>query len=418
MGITCQSQQTISAVSILVCDHLVKIYDQRVGQSTIDVQIAGQIFPQVGLLASHQGNEIWTLQLISKNDGAGTAVLKFTISNDPCIGVTCPDTCVGSDLQHYTCDSLYDSNNIPIGYECVPDGSPIPNSPACAATHNLDIYVRPHSWYTPGGAASQITNILANVSGAIINGMAEAGLTNWAHLDTSIITETDRVIIRVYLKEITPSLSFSTYPTLLSTCPTLSSTCPEIRTLALGPWVIIAIAIGVVIIGIGIIVGYALYKAAMTLLGETYTKGQVGQYTNDILTKTITNCTTNYPTDPVGYANCVKSGIQSVTSAGQDFFNDSTIGQSGQTAASNINNCIADYNNPSSPKYHDSTILKTCVDTQNQNVQTTMTNQTKSKGSPFGAILLLGIGLLGMYIVTKPAGEAIPIIIKESRKGE
>jgi hypothetical protein len=142
VGITCQDQRTISTVSILICGHLVKIFNQRVGSSTIDVQIDNQTFPQVGLMASHIGSEIWTLQLISKNDGAGTAVLKFTISDDPCIGVTCPDACIGSDLQHYTCDSLYDNNNIPIGHECVPDGSPIPNSPQCIqpshATHYIE----------------------------------------------------------------------------------------------------------------------------------------------------------------------------------------------------------------------------------------------------------------------------------------
>lgn len=419
MGIICQDTHTIGVASIAICGHLAKIYNQRVGYSTIDVQIDGQIFPQVGLTASHQGIEIWTLQLITKNDSTGSAILKFTISDDPCIGVTCPDQCAqNGTLQHYRCNSIRDSNNIPIGHECVPDGSPIPNTPQCAATHNLDIYVQPHSWYTPGGAASQITNVLANVSGAIINGMTEAGLTNWTYLATNIITETDKVIIRVYLKEIIPSLSLSIYPTLLPAYPTLSSTSPEIRTLVLGPWVILAIAIGVVIIGIGIIVGYTLYRAATTLLGEVYTKEQVGQYTNDILTKMVTNCTTNFPTDPVGYANCVKSGIQSTTGAAEDFFNDPTIGQSGQTAASAIDTCIQNYNNPSSPKYHDSTALKTCADTQNKGIQTTVTNQTKSKGNPYGSILLLGMGLVGMYIVTKPAERAIPVIVRESRKGE
>jgi hypothetical protein len=333
----------------------------------------------------------------------------ITVIPNLCAEVTCPNQCIGADLWRMKCD--------PVTGNCIQDVLLEAGSITCTATHNLDIYVDPHSWYTPGGAASQITNVLADVSGAIINGMAEAGLTNWTYLNTQIITETDRVIIRTYLKEVTPSPPFTAYPSLLSAYPTLSSTCPDIRTLALGPWVIIALAIGVVIIGIGIIVGYTLYRAAITLLGDTYTKEEVGQYTNDILERMMDNCSTNFPADPVGYANCVKSGIQSVTGAAQDFFDDPTIGQSGQTASDNIDVCIQDYNNPSSPKYHDSVALKACTDQQNQNVQDTVTNQTKSKGSPFGALLIIGAGLIGMYIITKPATAAAPVIVREYIKG-
>lgn len=365
--------------------------------------------------ATNEGYFYRVMVCITNSDGQPTTsnrseiTAAITIAQNLCAGVTCPNQCIGTDLWQMKCD--------PATGNCVQDILLEASSLTCTATHNLDIYVDPHSWYTPGGAASAITNVLADVSGAIINGMTEAGLTNWTYLDTEVITEADRVIIRTYLKEITPSPPFTTYPSLLSAYPTLSSTCPGIRTLALGPWVIIGIALAVVIIGIGIVVGYSLYRAAMILLGETYTKEEVGQYTNDILTRMMDSCQENFPTDPVGYANCVKSGIQATTGAAQDFFDDPTIGQSGQTASDNIDVCITDYNNPSSPKYHDSVALKTCTDQQNQNVQDTVTNQTKSKGSPFGALLIIGAALIGMSIMTKPATAAAPVIVREYIKG-
>lgn len=133
MGITCQNQQTISAVSILMCGHLVKISNQRVGYSTVDIQIDSNIFPGVGKIASHQGNEIWTLQLVSKNDGARTAVLKFTISDDPCLSApSCPNICVGNDLWSQKCSPTYDSNSIPIGFDCVQDSLIKANHCSCA----------------------------------------------------------------------------------------------------------------------------------------------------------------------------------------------------------------------------------------------------------------------------------------------
>ncbi len=139
MTIICQLTDTISSVSKLMCNKLVRIYDIRPLYDTIDVLIEGMIFPQVGKNSAQVGSEIWTLQLISKNVSAGTAVLKLTISTNPCSGISCPDICVGNDLYYQNCSITYDADNIPIGHECIRGSLKQTNSATCiASTHFIE----------------------------------------------------------------------------------------------------------------------------------------------------------------------------------------------------------------------------------------------------------------------------------------
>lgn len=136
MGIICQDTKTISYISQLICGKLVKIYDIKpIFPDIIDVTVDGRIHIGVGNTASIlDDGKILTLQLISKNVGAGTAIIKLTVSTNPCIGATCPDICgtpPDYNLYYQTCSPTYDAYNIPIGYRCRLGTLKEVNSPQC-----------------------------------------------------------------------------------------------------------------------------------------------------------------------------------------------------------------------------------------------------------------------------------------------
>jgi len=351
MTIICQQTGTISGINSLLCNKLVRIYDIRPNYSTIDVLIEGQISPQVSSAGNvfTIGSERYTIVLISKNVTAGTSVVQLTIS----------------------------TIEIPL--------------PVDKSTHQLEFYVKPHSWYNVGGAADDITLKLSSITGAIINGMSDARLTNWQYVSTEIVTDTpnNRVIIRVNLNE----LSGMGYSDMGYDVQSMS--------IVFTPGIIIAIALGVVIIGIGIVVGWALIKAVQQVLGETFTGKQVGEHDNAILDNMEKNCKANFPNNSVGYSNCVKSGVQSVGNAAGDFFNDPTISKAGDDAALKIDSCIEKYNAGQISAVQ----LVECSDTAVDDTKKTITDQTKDKDSGSGALLLLGIGLAALYIVSNSKGS-------------
>jgi len=349
MAIICQNIGTISGSYSLLCGKLIRIYDIRRFYGTIDVLIEGQVSPQVSSAGNSftVGNERYTIALISKDVAAGTAVVQLTIADA------------------YT-----------------------PPPPVVESTHQLEFYVKPHSWYNVGGAADDITLKLSAVTGAIINGMSDAGITNWQYVSTEILADdqNNRIIIRVNLNELS-GMGYMGYDV---------QSMPIVFT----PGIIIAIALGVVIIGIGIVVGWALIKAVQQILGETFTGKQVGEHDNAILDNMKKNCKANFPNNPVGYSNCVKSGAQSVGSAAGDFFNDPTISKAGDDAALKIDSCIEKYNTGQISAVQ----LVECSDTAVDDTKKTITDQTKDKDGGSGALLLLGVGLAALYIVSK-SGE-------------
>lgn len=142
MGIICGTQVVAinTSSNTVACGHQIKIDDIRPGYSTIDVLIDGYlIVPQVGIAAIALDGNILTIRLLSKNESGGTASINFTVSTDPCVGIVCNNTCVGTDLYSQRCSVIYDGNSIPTGHECVHDqliGS-------CAPTLVLDSILPP-----------------------------------------------------------------------------------------------------------------------------------------------------------------------------------------------------------------------------------------------------------------------------------
>lgn len=358
MAIKCQQTATISGINSLVCGKLVRIYDIRGNYETIDVLIEGQISPQVGIVgnAFTIGSERYLIQLVSKNVSAGTAVIQLTISD---VIVSPP--------------------------------------PTIEPAYHLDFYVKPHSWYNVDSAASSIAVRLTDISGMIINEISKAGIIDWQYVKTEVIPEPgiNRVTIRTYWN----SASAMGIEILVT----------PIMALAL----IVGTAIAIVILAIGIPYAYNLYKAEQTLVQHTSTDAEVGALLNDVIKKEKDNCKANFPEDYLGYANCVKSGIQSVTQAGGDFFDNPTIVSNGEAAASNIDSCIEQFNLGKIT----STQLDACTNKAADDTTKTITDQTKNKGTDWGSLALIGAGLLGLFIVTKGAKETVtPILVERERR--
>lgn len=353
MAILCEDTRAIGYGNITTCGHLVKIYNIEPYYETIEVLIDNQqIISGIGNVSVALAPDFTkraTINLLSKNVAAGTAMIRFAI----------------------------ESIEVP---------------PPATAAYYLDFYVKPHSWYDVNSAANAIALKLSDISGSIINELSKAGIIDWQYVSTEVIPESgvNRVTIRTYWNTasamgieilVTPLMAFA---------------------------LIVGTAIAIVLLAIGIPFAWSLYKAQQAITQKTYTEPEVGKLLNDIAEKEKVNCKNNNPNDPLGYAECVKSGVQSITQAGGDFFGKPTITQTGEFAASNIDKCIEQFN----LNQISGTQLEDCTNKSVDDVTKTITDQTKPTGFEWGSLLLIGVGLLGAYIITKPAEKVIPIIVE------
>lgn len=112
-------------------------------------------------------------------------------------------------------------------------------SPGVVVTHTLDIVVKPWSWYTPGGAATDILTKINDINGAILNFFAEYGIIDYQYLNTEVFTGTGEqqgnVIIRLNLRK--TGLEGMAWPLAVKA-------------------ILALIAIGVIIVGIGRIIDW------------------------------------------------------------------------------------------------------------------------------------------------------------------
>jgi len=136
MAIKCgPDYPTLTTTNQSVCSHNLRIYDIRSGYPDVVYVIMDD---SLIINTSKSGtrmsidSESFTVYLISKNEVSQTASIKFTIADNLCYGVTCPDTCVGVDLYTQRCSLNLDSNMIPISYDCVPNTIKTPNSSLCS----------------------------------------------------------------------------------------------------------------------------------------------------------------------------------------------------------------------------------------------------------------------------------------------
>jgi hypothetical protein len=289
---------------------------------------------------------------------------------DLCLNVSCPDQCYGSDLWSMKCD--------PATGLCIQDALKQSNSPICSATNYIDIHIRPNSWYSPQGAADEIVTKLVDIDGAIVNIFSD--ILDYQYLGTTIYSTSTEVVIRINLKQI-------------STAPA------PMQTLVLPLLAKIGIII-IIILSIIILIGI-ITKWNFGAVEKTYTKEEVGTLINDTIKEIDKNCETNFASDPVGYALCVKSAIGGSTTTLGDFLNDPTITDAGNQAGQQIDACIAQYKIDL-----DIAKLNECVNGQ----VTDVTNKIKKATTPEQKEDCWIPAPLGGCILTASTGKTIALI--------
>lgn len=142
MSICGPTTATISNISTLVCNKLVRIDNiQPTSPDRADLVVDGRLMSAyTSGSASIMGSEIWTLYLLSKNVAAGEVTISFTVSQNPCAAIPCPDRCVGNDLYAFNCIPDYSPVLLPIGSHCEKGALKQAGSPTCvAATHYISL---------------------------------------------------------------------------------------------------------------------------------------------------------------------------------------------------------------------------------------------------------------------------------------
>lgn len=249
--------------------------------------------------------------------------------------------------------------------------------PITEATHYLDIYVKPYSWYSPDGAASWVVTKLGDITGKLSNLFAE--ITDYQYLGTEILTLENNVIIRIHLKQLSMA----------------SMAVPLLAYIA-----VVVAAVFVIIFFVGVITGWKFTLAGVIeqITGKEYSKQDVaGIIWDTVVPAQTSECEKNYPNDPIGQAQCKKSAICGAANGGTD-----ALGLEGTDCATlgineKIDACTAQYNVD-----RDMAKYKTCVDGIAKDAGTETKAKTPKEGADIMTILLFGGFILGgLYIVSR-----------------
>ncbi len=340
MAIICQQTVTISGSNSTVCGKLIRISNIQdwPNYNRIDIYLIDRELLGIGDYTFTLGNEQIRIQLVSKNASAGTAVITLTIS---------------------------DESNF-------------------SSTHRLDFYIKPHSWYSHGGAVDAITAKLGDITGALVNPLSS--LTGWEYVSTEIVSDpaNNRIIVRINLNDLS-AMSTGIRPMAIQFAP-----------IVITP---IGIALAIVILYVGHYIGWGVTSVVQYITGETYTGKQVGEHDVEIIERAKQSCAQQFPDDAGGYANCVSANTVAVTGASGDFFDDPTITQAGNDAAARIDSCIAQFN----AGQISADQLRTCTNMAANGAKGTITTQTKDLGGlDIGTYLTIAAGLgFTYYVLTR-----------------
>lgn len=345
MTILCgPTTDTISYVSKLICGHLVQIYDIRPAYGAIDILIDNQqIIPGVGSVSyalAPDFTERAIISLVSKNVAAGTATISFAI----------------------------ESIEVP--------------PPIVEATHHLDFYLKPYSWYSPNGAADFMFSNITGINGRIAN--VFSGITGWQFVGSEILVDDKApgiITYRIDLNQLEGAgVQTMALPAILATIIT-----------------ILEIALLIVVISVAIIVGYELIRYISNVVdaSKQYTKKDVVDIGYDkVLPAQIAECKKNF-SDPAQQANCIKSATCGAANGLTD-----VLGLNGTDCASlgineKFDSCTAQYNID-----HDLTKYNACIDKIVKDAGTETKNKTPQEGMGLGILLLVG-GLMALAFISK-----------------
>lgn len=260
--------------------------------------------------------------------------------------------------------------------------------PITEATHYLDIYVKPYSWYSPDGAASQIVTKLGDITGTLTNLFKD--ITDYQYLGTEILTIDNNVVVRVHVKQL--SIVGSAVPLLAVVAP-------------------LVLKLLVIIILVGVITGWKFTLAGFIeqITGKEYTKKDVTDMVEDtIIPEQRKKCREQFANDPDGLARCEKS-VQSGAADGlSDALDIPGIDATTLGIDAKIDACLAQYNIDKDMNKYNS-----CLD----NVAIDVRDDTKAKvpkePTDLGTLLLYGgLALGGLFIISK---GATPVLIERER---
>ncbi len=212
-------------------------------------------------------------------------------------------------------------------------------------THTFEIGIKPYSWYTPQSAADWIINNLITLNGKITN--LFSGITGWQYVRTDIVVENEVVLIKIRMNDLNIA------STSLQVVPYVSQFVQALLLIA---------AVGTVVLVVGIPVFFRLVEWVSGIVnqGKTYTTEEVVIIVVDsIIPAQIIECENNFlPSNPVGYANCVKSVVCGAQNGLTDALALEKYGVDCITLKTNedFDTCIAQYNIDK-----DLTKLQTCV---------------------------------------------------------
>lgn len=345
---------TISYVSKLICNRLVKISNINPYYETIDLMIDNeQIISGIGNVSVAiipDFTKRATIRLLSKNVSARTANISFAIET----------------------------------IEVPP--------PVIQETHYLDIYLKPYSWYSPSGAANWIVGKLSDINGAILNLFSSVGISDYQYIGTEVLTEADKpdlVTIRIKLKQLS---------VMSMAVPLMAYIAGIVATLL------------VIIIIIGVITGWKFTLAGFIeqITGKKYSAQEIVTIVYEpVIEAQLDECDKNYP-DPISVAGCQKSVICGAANGLTDALKMTGTDCDSLGINQKIDVCLDQYKID-----YDIVKYDVCV----RSIAKVAGDETKKKAPKETDITTLliygGFFLAGLYIVSKPAEKIIPAIYEK-----
>ncbi len=288
----------------------------------------------------------------------------------------------GTPYKVIACITNPDGQSLESGQRSVVSDA-ITVSPGIVATHYLDMYVKPYSWYTPGGAADWIIGKSTDISGALYN--LFTGITDYQYLGTEISSTITPgyVTIRIKVRQIS-SIGGNGVQSLIA--PALLAAIADI-----------IVKLLIIVIIVGVITGWKFTLAGLIeqISGKKYTTTEVIEIVDKVKDAQLDECNRNY-TDPNTASGCQKAVVCGAADGLSDAL--SITGADCDTLGINqkVNDCLSQYNID-----HDKTKYDACVLAISKDA-TTEAKDKAPKETDWGSILLWGgIGVVALIVITR-----------------
>lgn len=260
-------------------------------------------------------------------------------------------------------------------------------------TNYLDLIVEPWSWYTPEGAATEILTMVNDINGAILNFFATYGIVDYTYINTEVFTRGNNVIIRVNLTSTGLATMFPLFIKII----------------------VLLVAVGVIIVGIGPILDWYWGETSQGLTNQQLT--DAGE---ELIVDTADGikdaCESDITLTQDQKVNCIKNQTDNLLDKWKNYqqkvYPDADHTPL-DTARNNVQQCQDTYNS-SSKTTADYEAFKTCITTETDNAigeDKDNTLEVYPGSAPAGSkevptdlgklLLYAGLGIVGLVIITR-----------------